>query len=181
MGRLFNSLKCVNRVYHGHLRPMIGNIMLQEEASYFTQPNVKRRRCPMRHIYKRVYPKRGTLLLFPRSMKFRAMGSKMNRRWLLRHLLDGDCIREIHLQTATWVGRLFNPGEINVWKDSSFVGYKTMCEPELFPCSRLITIPGGGGKVNLFASGKVVCLGKRFTSRWSVYIILRNLKKYINI
>lgn len=180
MGKLHKSLRCVNRVYHGRLRLLTGSIMLQEEAEHFTRLNIKRGRSLMYHMRKRVYPERGTVMVFPRSMKFRAMGSRMNRLWLLRHLMDGGCIQEIHLQTATWVAQMFKPGEINIWKDSTFAAYKTLCEPELFPSSRLITLPEGGGKINLFASGKAICMGKRFTKRHSVYNILRGVRKYIN-
>lgn len=167
---LQQSICPTNKVYRGMLKPTsLESMLVQQELKKFT-PLIKPR------MLKRRYHKRGTVLVFLTTLKFRAMGPGMTPCWLERQFLGGGQVCGApQLQTATYVanmGRFFN-----ILDDGVFVAYKTCCEPELFPGARLISLPSetGGGKVNVFASGKCVCLGKRFKNRQDVYTVLLEL------
>lgn len=110
-------------------------------------------------------------------MKFRAMGKGMSRRWLRKTFkLD-----EIHFQSATWVAQL-PIQQLKVEDDSKFSKYWSSCEPELFPGSRLVGVNGPhGAKINLFHSGKCVCLGKLFHKRHDVHNILSTVLDNIQL
>lgn len=199
---------CVNRVYYGRLASHKGSEWMQSNVTTFTPMGVRARRhqqCnharTLSHIRKRIYPNRGTLLVFPKSMHFRAMGRGMRRGWLRREL--GEAALDIHLQTITWVANIAttspNPTSqpqynINVYNDRVFTGlaWRTICEPELFPSSRLI-IPGsfgggdkitssevGGAKINLFPSGKCVFMGRYFRRASRVHKCIEYLHANIN-
>lgn len=84
----------------------------------------------------------------------------------------------LHFQTATWTAELpYSEGGIRIDDDSLFSNYWSLCEPELFPGSRLIGVQGGykGAKVNIFNSGKCVCLGKRFRHKNDVACMLNDI------
>ena len=150
------EVRKVNRVYRGRLSSRQNRL-----DGFLPIPSAP-------HILKRVFPKRGTILIFPSSMKYRAMGKHMSRRWLCSKFK----VKSIHFQSATWVAT--TKYRIPVDDDSCFTGFRSLCEPELFPGSRLISLYGGA-KVNLFNSGKCICLGKLFHRRETVVKILSSL------
>ena len=106
------------------------------------------------------------------TLNFRAMGKHPNRKWLHRKLN----VKSLHFQSATWVADIGHP--IKVDDDALFEGYCSLCEPELFPGSRLISLKEGA-KVNVFNSGKCIFLGKYFRTEPYVYHVLSKLAKNI--
>ena len=109
-------------------------------------------------------------------MKFRAMGKRVSKRWLKRHFK----FTSLHFQSATWTAKLERVPKID--DDSLFQQYWSLCEPELFPGSRLIGVHGRkGAKINLFNSGKCVCLGKLFRSKNIVEYVLLTLVQNIRL
>lgn len=95
-------------------------------------------------------------------MKFRGMGKRITKKWL-RKMLN---VKTIKFQSATWVANVGH--SIKVHDDQLFSKWRSICEPELFPGSRLISYKDGA-KINVFNSGKCVCLGKLFRSRDIVF------------
>ena len=106
------------------------------------------------------------------TLNFRAMGKRPNKKWLYRKLN----VKNLHFQSATWVADLGHC--IKVEDDALFEGYHSLCEPELFPGSRLISL-SGGAKVNVFNSGKCIFMGKYFRTKFNVLHVLSNLVKNI--
>jgi len=154
------EIRKVNRVYRGRLSSK------QKSFKGFhvipTNP----------HILKRVFPNRGTVLVFPTTMRYRAMGKRVSKRWLCSKLK----VKSVHFQSVTWVANMGRA--IPVDDDSCFTEFKSLCEPELFPCSRLITI-NEGTKINMFHSGKCICLGKFFRRKETVASVLLSLFNHI--
>jgi len=100
------------------------------------------------------------------------MGKHPSRKWLQSKLN----VKSLHFQSATWVANVGHP--IKVENDALFEGYRSLCEPELFPGSRLISL-NGGAKVNVFNSGKCIFMGKYFRTESNVRYVLSNLVKNI--
>jgi len=98
------------------------------------------------------------------------MGKFISKKWL-RSIL---ATKNIKFQSATWLANVGH--SINVNRDEKFKSHWSLCEPELFPGSRLIGVKGRkGAKVNIFNSGKCICMGKYFRSKTNVVNVLSNL------
>lgn len=147
-------MKLVNTVFKGTLRRMPENFEFR-----------LREKLPRMMVSK----SNGVTLLIFNNLKFRIMGKITYKQ--ARQLLP---IAKIYLQTRTYTHEL--PKSINLYHFSPPAEYKFLYEPELFN-SFLLRIPGGGA-MNLFASGKVVLMGKLKPNQWCKH--LRILSTHIN-
>lgn len=142
-------LKCVNVVFKGTLLSFPSDMQFQF-----------RKKLPEMWIFK---GNKFTLLVF-KSLKFRIMGRDI-REEFVRNILP---IKTLILQTRTHIYTLGH--SVNLHNFSHIpTCYKVLYEPEIFN-SRLLKIRGGGGAINIFASGKIVLLGNLDVSEWTKHL-----------
>lgn len=147
-------MKLVNTVYRGVLKRLPENFEFRS-----------REKLPRMKISKN----NGVTLLVFNGLKFRIMGKLMRKD--VMQLLP---IETISLQTRTYTHKLCK--SINLHHFNPPSQYEYLYEPELFN-SFLLKLPRGGA-INLFASGKVVLLGKLNLYTWRKH--LRILQQHIN-
>mgnify|MGYP001819496989 CR=1 FL=1 len=98
----------------------------------------------------------------------------MSKKWI-RKVLN---VKSLHFQSATWVADIGVGVKVN--DDGKFTRFWSLCESELFPGSRLIGIKGPiGAKINVFNSGKCICMGRLFRHKRTVYDALVNVSQNI--
>lgn len=146
----FIKMKLVNANFHGALNMDMVNL---EEYIFH----------PGRPTFYKKTSSDGTILVFP-SGKFRAMGKNMTPAFIMDNLPVSG---KILFQGATYSGA-FNK-RLNLLQLSEKIKYRTMYEPELFN-SLSIYLPDGGGIINLFPSGKYVCMGSAPQNKFAYYI-----------